>query len=98
VAGLGDGLGLPETVEVMDEGEAEPVRSIIQALAFSGDGTVMATVGGDRRVRVWDVERREQLHALGEHAAFTRGVAFGPDGTALFSSSDDGTVRRWDAG
>jgi WD40 repeat protein len=83
--------------DVLEERSADPVRNIIHELVFSPDGTAMATVGGDRLVRVWDVAGREELGRFTGHGAFTRGVGFSPDGTTLYTCSDDGTVRAWPA-
>eukprot|EP00913_Durusdinium_trenchii_P023313 g21891.t1 len=68
----------------------------IYSSAVSPNGKLLATVGQDRVVRLWNLHSRE-LHAeLRGHTDEVNDVAFHPDGTRLASSSDDRTVRLWD--
>ena len=66
-------------------------------LAFSHDGKVVVTMGGDGVARLWDVEtgakRLEVVHARGTNIRFS---TFTPDDTRLATSGDDGWARIWD--
>jgi len=66
----------------------------VLALAFSPDGTRLASAGHDKRVVLWDMATGESRRLLG-HTAGANGVAFLPDGRSLVSIGLDGTVRLW---
>ena len=67
-------------------------------MAFSPDGTILASGDYDRTVRVWEVETGMSLATLKGHSDWVRSVAFPPDGRTLASGSGDGTVLLWETG
>jgi len=73
------------------EGHAENVY----AIAYSPDGTRIATAGRDS-LRLWNAATLEDIVQLQGHTSFVWSVAFSPDGTQLVTGSGDRTVRVWD--
>lgn len=67
----------------------------ITALAFSPDGTLIASGAEDNTIIVWDAKNGNQLKALQGHSGAINSLAFSPDGKLLYSGSLDGTVIIW---
>jgi WD40 repeat protein len=74
-------------------GHAGPVLCV----AFSPDGTVVATGGKDGVVRLWDVAAGQQAGQLTGHTDWVYAVAYSRDGTTIATASRDQTARLWDA-
>jgi Tol biopolymer transport system component len=67
----------------------------LNSLAFSPDGSMLASLGDDGQLRLWNVAARTQVAALPGHTMWGRYVGFTPDGTRLISTGLDGTIRIW---
>jgi WD40 repeat protein len=70
--------------------------NFVNALAFSPDGSWLATASMDRTVRIWHVATGTERHMLTGHAGNVLALAVVPDGTSVATGIDDGTVRIWD--
>lgn len=68
----------------------------VYRVAFSPDGTRLASTGGNGTLKVWDCASGQETLALKGHTGWVLGVAFGPEGKQLVSGGTDRTVRVWD--
>ena len=68
---------------------------LITDVAFSADGTLLATASEDRTVRIWNVVTRQEAGTLADHTGRVHAVAFSPDGTMLAGAGGDRTARIW---
>ncbi len=73
-------------------GHTEPVV----AIAFSPDGTQLASGSRDKTARVWSVADGRVLQILRGHTRPIYFLDFTPDGKRLATASQDGTVKIWD--
>lgn len=65
-------------------------------IAFSHDGTRLASAGADKHVIIWDVATFEPLHTLKEHGKGIGKVAWSPDDTMIVTCCSDHYARLWD--
>nr|WP_243714805.1 hypothetical protein [Actinomadura bangladeshensis] len=59
-------------------------------MAFSPDGTILATGG---QARFWDTATGEPVKLLKDNPDSVSAIAFSPDGELLASAGKDSTVR-----
>jgi WD40 repeat protein len=65
----------------------------VNSVAWSPDGTRIASGSNDATVRIWDVQTGTVLQVDESAVA----AAWSPDGTQFASVSIEGTIRLWDA-
>lgn len=68
-------------------------RSGIFSLAFSSDGTQLASGDGDRAVLIWDVDEAALRSRLTGHRDSVTAVTFSPDGHYVASGDADGQIK-----
>lgn len=102
------------TVVLLDVRSGKVVRrfrehsSTLRCLAFSPDGRLAASAGGDTAVlglfnrgseiRLWETASGKEVQRLEAHRKPVTSLVFTHDGKSLLSGSADGTVRLWAAG
>lgn len=76
---------------------ALPTGGTVQGVAFSHDGTKLATANEhDNSVDLWETASGRRLRAYQGHTDGVFSVVFSADDRTLFTAGDDLTIRRWD--
>src|SRR5262249_50091143 len=89
----------PTTARAMVEGWKIALQGHAQAVwsvAFSPDGTRIATTSADHTARLWDTETGQEITVLKGHGDVVVSAAFSHDCKRLVTASQDHTARLWD--
>jgi len=70
--------------------------SDMACLAYSPDGSLMATGGQDAKIKLWTCSTGFCFVTFSEHESGVTGLVFTSNGKVVISSSLDGTVRAFD--
>jgi WD40 repeat protein len=91
------------TIGVWTVGAGERMRLLnghaggINTVAYSPDGSRIASGGKDGTIRIWDTSAGEQILCYRAHENFVHKLAFSPDGKSLATcGGDDQSTKVWD--
>lgn len=78
----------------------------VTSVAFSPHSHVLVSGSGKRsyplspenphKIRIWDADSGEELHAFSGHDVNTSALAFAPDGNQIVTAHDNTTLLAWD--
>ena len=100
LAVAGSGVQLWQTATGQRIGSTLPAvgHGRYRAVAFSPDGTLLATLGADGTARIWNVTTQQEIGApmtADRPGALAGAVAFSPGGRTLVTVGAGGQVQLW---
>lgn len=89
-----------EVVRLMDFGTTHEERleghtAFVTAIAFSPDGTLLATASHDGTCRIWNVRDRAEPRVFSSPGDKLWSVVFSPDGNSVAAGTDSGVINIW---
>jgi WD40 repeat protein len=71
-------------------------QPVVSGVAIDPAGKLLAAVGDDHLVRLFDLQTGKLLHRLAIHCDWVKTAAFRPDGRFLATAGDDRRIHLWD--
>lgn len=98
-------IGRYQEVELLNAGSGQSIDKLtglanqVRALAFSPDGKILATAGGNPaqfgELKLWDVATWKELRSIRGHRDNIFAIAFSPDGKTIATCSYDRMIKLW---
>ncbi len=79
-----------KVIQTIDNG------SPVYQIAYSPDGTKLASAYNDTKVKIWDITRGSELQTLNGHNNFITHLAFSPDGDILGMAAYQEPMKLWE--
>jgi len=95
-AGVGRKICVWDAASFAERGIWEGHADQICCLAYSPDGTCLASASDDASAKIWDVSRGREISTLLGHATSVHSVAWSPDGKRVVTGSWDLSIKIWD--
>ncbi|HEX8990727.1 MAG TPA: WD40 repeat domain-containing protein, partial [Anaerolineales bacterium] len=90
-------------VKIIDASSGRPMITFsghtaeVMAVAFSADGSRLATGSGDKTAKIWDASTGKLLLDLpAGRTDMVTSIEFSPDGTRIATASDTKIIKIWD--
>jgi WD40 repeat protein len=71
-------------------------EDVVHEMALSGDGGFLATAGGDKMVRLWEMISQKEVGRIEAHADAVLGLALNTNATQVLTVSSDKQMKLWD--
>ncbi|GAK54714.1 WD-40 repeat protein [Candidatus Moduliflexus flocculans] len=81
--------------EIAELNRLEGHADFVIGIAFSPDGTLLASSSADGTLKLWNVADGKIIRTLYGHAGWVVSVSFSPDGKLLASGGADKTIKLW---
>ncbi|MEX0867744.1 MAG: WD40 repeat domain-containing protein, partial [Pirellulales bacterium] len=89
------GRSAERVIDQIELARGKETPPVVTGVAFSPDGSLLATAGDDHRIRLWNPADGAFVRELAAHPDWVRSIRFSPDGKTLASAGDDRQIKLW---